>query len=54
MTCAASPARWRELCVVYAAQLEGEGHHHKAASHLLAANKVYETIELLQRNNLHK
>ncbi|KAK3100512.1 hypothetical protein FSP39_021082 [Pinctada imbricata] len=45
---------WIVTCQDYAAQLEGEGQYHKAATYLLAAHKVYEALELFKRHRLFK
>ncbi|XP_060078827.1 uncharacterized protein LOC132558299 [Ylistrum balloti] len=45
---------WITVCEDYATQLESEGQYHKAATYLLAAQKVYEAIELFRRHRLFK
>ncbi|XP_033742288.1 uncharacterized protein LOC117328824 isoform X2 [Pecten maximus] len=45
---------WITVCEDYATQLESEGQYHKAVTYLLAAQKVYEAIELFRRHRLFK
>ncbi|GFS10719.1 gem-associated protein 5 [Elysia marginata] len=50
----ASRETWENVCVSYAAQLEEDGQYYKAASYLLAVNRVCPAIELFQRHHLYR
>ena len=41
--------RWHDLAVTFAEQLSSEGHHHKAVSYLLAANRTHAAVQLLMQ-----
>ncbi|XP_005111524.2 uncharacterized protein LOC101862229 [Aplysia californica] len=50
----ASLELWQEVSGEYAEQLEEDGQYHKAATYLLAAQKVRQTIDLFRRHRLFK
>ena len=41
--------RWHDLALTFAKQLSGEGHHYKAVSYLLAANRTHDAVEMLMK-----
>ncbi|CAH1777523.1 unnamed protein product [Owenia fusiformis] len=45
---------WLEMLGAYGRQLSQEGNYHRAATYYIAANRIYDALEMLKQNNLFR